>query len=257
MWCCTLLGCSNAEIANVKLIGLWRYNSDGIDLCNSQRITVRDCFVRSFDDSLVLKGLKSRRGSFDDRPVRDVRASGCVIWNDWGRAFEIGAETCAPEISHVIFEDCDVIHTTHISLDIQHGDRALISDILYQNIRVEIDDVNPRPLMQEGREARYPAGPTNDYCPKLVEIVIRRNFYSQDKERGNVRDVLFKDISVIGRVAPPSNLRGFDAEHTVKGVTFQNIRFDKQAILDAGAMKLTLGPHVEGIRYAPGNREGN
>ena len=94
VWCCTLLGCTDAEIANVKLIGLWRYNSDGIDLCNSQHVTVRDCFVRSFDDSLVLKGLKSRRGSFDDRPVRDVRASGCVIWNDWGRAFEIGAETC-------------------------------------------------------------------------------------------------------------------------------------------------------------------
>ena len=101
VWCCTLLGCTGAEIVNVKLIGLWRYNSDGIDLCNSQGIIIRDCFVRSFDDSLVLKGLKSQRGSFDDRPVRDVRASGCVIWNDWGRAFEIGAETCAPEISHV------------------------------------------------------------------------------------------------------------------------------------------------------------
>ena len=257
VWCCTLLGCTNAEIANVKLIGLWRYNSDGIDLCNSQHITVRDCFVRSFDDSLVLKGLKSRRGSFDDRPVRDVRANGCVIWNDWGRAFEIGAETCSPEISHVVFEDCDVIHTTHIAMDIQHGDRALVSNIVFQNIRVEIDDINPRPLMQEGREARYPASPTSDYCPKLVEIVIRRNFYSQDKEPGNVRDVLFKDISVMGRIAPPSNLQGFDPEHTVKSLTFQNVHFDKRPILDAGAMRLTLGPHVTGVRFAPANREGN
>ena len=123
----------------------------------------------------------------------------------------------------MIFEDCDVIHTTHIAMDIQHGDRATVAHIVFQNIRVEIDDFNPRPLMQEGRQARYAASPTDDYRPKLVEIVIRPNVYSQDKERGNVRDVVFKDISVIGRVAPPSNLHGFDAEHTVQGVTFQNV----------------------------------
>jgi hypothetical protein len=109
--------------------------------------------------------------------------------------------------------------------------------------------------MQEGREARYPASPTSDYCPKLVEIVIRRNFYSQDKERGNVRDVLFKDISVVGQITPPSNLHGFDAEHTVMGVSFQNVRFDKRPVLDAGAMRLTLGPHVTNVRFVPTARE--
>ena len=127
---------------------------------------------------------------------------------------------------------------------------------MFQNIRVEIDDFNPRPLMQEGRQARYAASPTDDYRPKLVEIVIRPNFYSQDKERGNVRDVVFKDISVIGRVAPPSNLHGFDAEHTVQGVTFQDVRFDNRPILDAGPMRLTIGPHVTDVRFAPTNRAG-
>ena len=72
-----------------------------------------------------------------------------------------------------------------------------------------------------------------------------------------MRDVLFKDISVIGRVAPPSNLHGLDAEHTVGSVTFQNVRFDKRPILDAGVMRLTLGPHVTGIRFAPANRDRN
>ena len=45
-------------IANVKLVGLWRYNADGIDVCNSQDVVVSDCFVRAFDDALVIKGLK-------------------------------------------------------------------------------------------------------------------------------------------------------------------------------------------------------
>ena len=63
VWCCSLFGCRNVTIANVKLVGLWRYNADGIDVCNSQDVEVRDCFVRAFDDALVVKGLRDRPGA--------------------------------------------------------------------------------------------------------------------------------------------------------------------------------------------------
>ncbi len=97
VWCCSLFGCRQVTVAGVKLIGLWRYNADGIDVCNSQDVEVRDCFVRAFDDALVIKGLKFGANSFDDRPVRNIRFRRCVVWCDWGRAMEIGAETCAPD----------------------------------------------------------------------------------------------------------------------------------------------------------------
>ncbi len=64
VWCCSLFGCRNVTIQGVKLIGLWRYNADGINVCNSQDVVVRDCFVRSFDDSFVVKGLKFARIPF-------------------------------------------------------------------------------------------------------------------------------------------------------------------------------------------------
>ena len=102
-WGLAASGCRNVTISRVKLIGFWRYNSDGIDLCNTQDVTIRDSFVRSFDDSIVLKGLKGRQESFGDRPVRNIRASNLVLWCDWGRALEIGAETSTPEIVDVIF----------------------------------------------------------------------------------------------------------------------------------------------------------
>ncbi len=58
VWCCSLFGCKNAEISDLKLVGLWRYNADGIDICNSENVHIQDCFVRAFDDNIVLKGLK-------------------------------------------------------------------------------------------------------------------------------------------------------------------------------------------------------
>ena len=43
-WGLTGSGCRNVTISRVKLIGFWRYNSDGIDMCNSQDVTIRDSF---------------------------------------------------------------------------------------------------------------------------------------------------------------------------------------------------------------------
>ena len=57
-WTVVPRNCDSITIDNIKLIGLWRYNSDGIDLVNSKNITIRNTFVRSFDDNIVIKGLK-------------------------------------------------------------------------------------------------------------------------------------------------------------------------------------------------------
>jgi len=250
VWCCSLFGCSRVTISHVKLVGLWRYNADGIDVCNSQDVAVSDSFVRAFDDALVIKGLKSRQNSFDDRPVQNVQFRRCVIWCDWGRAMEIGAETCAPEIAHITFADCDIVRTTHIAMDIQHGDRAAIHDIRFERIRVEIDEQNPQPRMQQNRDERYPTDKQDAYCPTLLEIVIRKNFYSKDEARGTVRDIVFQDITVLSRRQPLSSFRGFDAEHTVEGVTIQNLRFNDRLIRDAAEACLTIGPHVSGVQFA-------
>ena len=249
VWCCSLFGCRNARITNVKLVGLWRYNADGIDICNSRDITVRDCFVRAFDDCIVLKGLKWKNESYDHRPVQNVDVSGCVIWNDWGRALEIGAETCAPEIAQVTFRDCDIIRTVHIAMDIQHGDRAVVRDIRFENIRVEIDDVTPAPRMQRTQDEKYAPDAKSGYCPNLLVVHVTQTHYSQDDQRGIVRDVVFKDIAVTSRVAPASRLEGLDAAHGIDGVVFENVRFNGRAITNAAAGHISIGAHVRDVKF--------
>jgi hypothetical protein len=256
VWCCSLFGCQRVTISQLKLVGLWRYNADGIDVCNSQDVLVTDCFVRAFDDALVIKGLKARRNTFDERPVRNVQFRRCVVWCDWGRAMEIGAETCAPEIAEVTFADCDIVRTTHIAMDIQHGDRALIRDIRFQRIRVEIDDQNPAPRMQQQRDEKYPANALEEYCPTLLEIVIRKNPYSQDEARGSVRDILFQDIAVLSRLEPASAFQGFDAEHTVENVTIRNLRFNDRLVRSAAEAHLTIGSHVQDVNVVTDPTDG-
>ena len=258
VWCCSLFGCRNADIRNLKLVGLWRYNADGIDICNSQDVRIRDCFIRAFDDCIVLKGLRwdARKGrtSYHERPVRGVVVERCVVWNDWGRALEIGAETSAPEMTDIVFRDCDIVRTTHIAMDIQHGDRAVVRDIRFENIRVEVDDVNPRPRMQQTRDETYEADPNDDYRPYLLYMIIRPTRYSRDQQAGVVRNVVFKEISVTGKLFPPSCFRGADDEHTVAGVTIDNLRVNGQRCHGPEDARLEIHPHVADVTFVAEGR---
>lgn len=247
VWCCSLFGCRDASLSNLMLVGLWRYNADGIDLCNSQRVTLRDSFVRAYDDAIVLKGLQGNR----DDPVEHIDVSGCTVWCDWGRALELGAETCAPRFEHIRFHDCDIVRTTHIAMDIQHGDRAAISDVWFENIRVEMDDPNPQPRLQKDKDDRYSV-PDVDYLPHLFVIVIRGTPYSKDAERGTVRDVVFQDITVRAPRVPPSSLRGADAEHNVDGVVFENVRINGVVATDLAAAGIQVGEHVLDVTIEAG-----
>jgi hypothetical protein len=245
VWCLGAFVCSDLHISNVKLIGLWRYNSDGIDICNSQNVTVRHSFVRSYDDSLVVKGLKY----FADVPVSDVLFEDCVVWNDWGRALEIGAETSAPEISHITFCNCDIIHPTEIAVDIQHSDRAPIKDVLFDKIRVEIDEVNIAPRIQRSRDDKF-VEHTN-FHPRFLVLGIVKTGCSHDGEQGMLQNVLLRDCALSGEPLPASTLRGFDAAHNIQGVTIINLRINGKVVTSLKEAGINVGPFVSDVRIAP------
>ncbi|MDP2338104.1 MAG: glycosyl hydrolase family 28 protein [Bacteroidota bacterium] len=254
VWCCTLFGCSNVTISNVKLIGLWRYNSDGIDVCNSQEVVVQDCFIRSFDDALVVKGLSTNFGVPDliqtgGKPVSNVRFSRNVIWCDWGKAMEIGAETVSPEITGIVFENCDVIRVLGIAMDIMNSDRAAIHDIRFENIRLEIDDWNPTPRMQLKKDEKYQEDLQHSFCPMLIQAQVLKSIYSFDSQRGTMKNITFKDISVTSSQFPLSTFNGFDSEHRITDVIIQNLRFNSQVIQSSQQAGFTIGPYVNNIQF--------
>ena len=47
----------NVTVRNVKICGARVQNDDGINPCNSQDVRITDCFIRSDDDCVALKGL--------------------------------------------------------------------------------------------------------------------------------------------------------------------------------------------------------
>lgn len=251
-WTVIPVNCSDIEIRNIKLIGLWRYNSDGIDLVNSQRMTVRDCFVRAYDDCIVLKGMNAwgphQAGTL---PVEDIVVERCVLWNDWGRCLELGAETVAPAMRRIVFRDCDLIHTSMVAMDIQHGDRAEIADVLFERIRIEMDDGMPIPQFQNAPGEVFNGRMGDGYLPQVLVVGINGNAYTQDATRGRVSDVRFRDIRVTANGISGSHLHGADAEHRVRDVSIETLVINGTPIDTLAAGRIDVGPFVDGVSLRP------
>jgi hypothetical protein len=147
-WCVAAFNSSDLEFSRIKVTAAWRYNTDGIDICNSQRVRIRDCYVHAFDDAIVLKGnwpLRDRRD-----PVEDVLVERCVCWCSWGRTLEIGLETWAPRFRRIAFRDCDLIHNNHAALSLHLGGPAKVEDVTYRDIRIEYAASEEEPIYQGG-----------------------------------------------------------------------------------------------------------
>ena len=64
---------------------------DGIDITSSQDVEVKNCFIRSTDDSICIKSQRLFEDPSTVRDVTKVRVHNNVIWNaEPGNAIELG-----------------------------------------------------------------------------------------------------------------------------------------------------------------------
>jgi polygalacturonase len=199
LWTIPIRQSDNVTVKNLKLIG-YRANSDGIDICNSREVLVENCFIRTLDDLIVIKTDRGRG------EAKNITARGCVLWNEVAHALSIGAEL-RENVDNVLFTDCDVIHDKgrEWALRIYHSDSALISNVRFENIRLE--------------ETR-----------RFISLWINRSVWSLDKDRrGQIKGVVFKDIIAEGDPATIAFV-GFDNNHAVEDVLLENIIVNRKPL---------------------------
>jgi hypothetical protein len=201
-WHIALINSQNVRVEGVSLIS-GRLNSDVINSVNSLDVTVKNCFVRSHDDSIAVK-TKTPEGE-----AARITVEGCTIWNDWGYALGVTYETRAP-IHDLVFRDCDILFVRHHALGVHVVDAGTVEKVLFENIRIE----------DMGLPARRFGRP-----PQFVRIDVSSDMWGTDKERGHIRDIVLRDIQVGGGTPAPSSIVGADEEHAVDGVTFERVCF--------------------------------
>ena len=255
------IGCRDLTIRNVKIIGCWRYNSDGIDMHNCENVRIEHCFLRTFDDSICVKGFDCfyeddveaavraamyRNGKAYDA-FRHVLVRDCTIWNDWGKCLEIGAETRAEEICDVTFEDCEIIHVTGAVLDCCNVDYADVHNVTYRDIHVEMDETIPPPKIQNLDAVPY-ANDRPGYTPDLIraEVTMIPEYSAGGTRRGINRDLLFENIAVRGGGVPRVTVSGYSETAGCRDITIRRISVDGK-ILTGEEVKLNLRDFCENV----------
>jgi hypothetical protein len=199
---------------------MWRYNSDGIDIFNSSNIVVKNTFLRNFDDCMVIKGIPG----WDTRNNENILVENCVVWCDWGRCLEFGAETNAPEFCNIVFKNCDLIHGSTAYMDVQHHNRADIYNVLFEDIRAEYTKYQLSDVYQYDMNAPYENTDPIVHPVLMALPVMCDGRYAMDGKYGKMHDIVFKDITVYADdpSVVKSIFKGHSKENDVKNVRISN-----------------------------------
>lgn len=146
-WTMNLSSCEGVDIRNVKLVGMWRYNSDGIDICSSSDAVVADSFVRSFDDCVIARP-----------PFRNMLVTNCVLWCDWGHNMKVQHAHIPGVMENLVFTDIKVVDVSALvaSVTTRYGStNCVIRNVAFRNVEVDAPPSRTRLLIQKKDAWRY------------------------------------------------------------------------------------------------------
>jgi hypothetical protein len=222
-WTIVPRGCRNVTIRDVKICNSRVQNDDGINPCNSRQVLIQDCFIRSDDDCVAMKGLDFKAANSD---VEDIRVEDCVFWCDRARIFLLGHESRAAHMRRIVVRNLDIVHFTMTPFLLEPGEEMVLGGVRFEDIR----------LHGEGQRS-------------LVRLRPVVNQYMWKKAPGHVRGVAFKDVVVDGGEGEYRvELMGADPDHAVRDVTFENVRIGGKS-LTREAKPVRIGANVQGVSF--------
>jgi hypothetical protein len=210
-------------VRDVKICGGRVQNDDGINPCNSQDVLITDCFIRTDDDCVALKGLDL---GGPESNVERITVEHCALWCDRARIFLLGHESRAPYMRGITLRDLDILHFSMTAFLFEPGEEMRLEDVAVENVRVH----------GEGQS-------------ELIRLRPVVNQYMRNKVPGYISQVRFRNLRVSGQPGPYRvQLSGADERHDVRHVSFQGVEV-LGSPLDSRSERLELGQHVADVSF--------
>ena len=229
-WAMSMFECNNIHVDNVKIVGHWRYNTDGIDIVNSENVFIENCFIRSFDDTISIKAIYEH-----PKPIQNLIIDNCVMWCGWGKNCEVGIETDGVEYKNIVFKNCDLIHNSVGAMCISNGNQAEIHDVLFENINVEFQsDTMPEVLQTEdaqkyesGNKTMPPCVIRNSILPYAIRKKCRDRLVRRTSENlGDVHDITYRNINIYtdaDNLKPIIIMRRGESDKLIRNIRLEDI----------------------------------
>lgn len=203
-WQTLFLLTDHVRVSDMNILGK-SVNTDGIDTDGVKDLVARNCFIRCEDDGFGWHAVDAKRNG---EPVTEnCLAEDCVIWNTrYGNGLRIGASMETGLFQNITFRNIDVLEHAGAAIRSDHSDWAMVKNLRFENF-------------------------TDESSAQTIQIAIEKTRYSNDNgyknERGHFDGLHFINVtSPAGKI----ELRGFDAEHRIDNVTFENCSIGGQPV---------------------------
>ena len=185
----------NSLLYNVRALATQAgENTDGINPWKSSHVVYDNCFIYGRDDNIAIKRY------FDGFVARN-----CVLTTLEG-AEKIGTETEGPQINNIVFENNDVLYSSHAA-SIWSRDGATIDNVWWRNIRVE--RIKPSPYGGQG-------------MPFYFTVLPR----DENANPGSVTNLHIQNVTCETRtlgIDGKSYIAGSDEDSKISNVEFTNL----------------------------------
>ena len=243
-WQVALMHCNNAEIKSIRIVSE-AASDDGMDICRSTNVVIDDVFAHTKDDCVAIKSHGDYPG---DQPTDNILVKNCVFWNSiWGNAIEIGFELNSDEVKNIRFENIDIIHVEDgATISIHNAGKAHVHNVVFENIRVEDSRQKLFDLAIFSSQYSPDGNRDPEYSKKYylhgawdgVQKVPAGKEEYHGKFRGNISEIIFKDIQVVGGLLPFSVFHGFDSSKNISGVRIENLTYLDKHLIDEVSAKI-------------------
>ncbi|KPI18426.1 glycoside hydrolase family 28 [Actinobacteria bacterium OK074] len=190
-------------------------NGDGFDVFSSTGVTFDGCFMRNSDDCIAIYA--HRWDYYGD--TRDITIENCTLWADVAHPVNVGTHgnTDDPEvIENLLIKNVDILDHREPQMNYQGcialnpGDSNLIKNVRVEDVRIE--------------DFRW---------GQVINMRVMYNTkYNTSVGRG-IENVYIKNLSYTGTHANPSLFIGYDADHAITNVTFENLVINGVVVADS------------------------
>ena len=231
-WAISAYFVDGLTIDNIKIITS-RANGDGVSLQSCKNVHVKNSFIRSWDDSLVVK-------NYDGGSTENIKFENIVIWTDLAQSMEIGYETYGEKIENVSFENITVLHNFHKPIiSIHNADNAHISNISYKNITVEDAQI-------------IGDNPAENYDDFFIDLQIAYNqlWSTSREERGTIDNVTIDNVVILdGKDDLVSRIGGYDEDHMITNVSINNLTYKGKKVKSPEDLNFVINQYTSGIAF--------
>lgn len=227
-WCYNLYFCKDIYLDNIKIISS-RSNGDGVSVQSCINLLCEDSFVRSWDDSLVVKNYPRWNDKSLHGTTKNIVFENCVIWTDLAQSLEVGFETIGTVMEDITFNNITILHNYHKApISIHNGNNADLKRVKFTNITIE--------------DAAMGQGDGNHY---LIDFSTEFSNTWSTKHTvtslGSITDVLVENVLVknciddviISIKGCYDSRSGYNhSAHYIKQVTLKNIEIEGNKLLE-------------------------